>query len=305
MAVASAAGHPAYSGTFIPEIWSTNLNVKFYDAVVVAQIANTKWEGEIKDVGDKVEIRQVPDIQIRNYNKGGTLIIQRPEEPNIELLIDKAKYFNFLLDDIDKHQSDIALMDEWSQDSSEQMKIVVDQDVLENVPASVTSENSGLTAGVKSGDINLGTTGTPITFTKVNALEKIVDLGVVLDEQNVPETGRWLVIPPAYAGLIKKSDLKDASLTGDPKSPIRNGLIGQIDRFTVYSSNNLLTASDGGTATHILAGHPSGLTFASQITNMEDLRAESTFGTLVRGLNVYGYLVNKPAAVADLYCIKG
>jgi hypothetical protein len=39
-----AAGQPTtypYSGTFIPEIWSGKLLVKFYDATVLTAIANT------------------------------------------------------------------------------------------------------------------------------------------------------------------------------------------------------------------------------------------------------------------------
>ena len=62
----------------------------------------------------------------------------------------------------------------------------------------------------------------------------------------------------------------------------------------IYRSN-LLDVSGG--VTNIIAGHKSGLTFASQMLNSETLRAESTFGTLVRGLQVYGYSVIKPEAI--------
>jgi hypothetical protein len=37
------------------------------------------------------------------------------------------------------------------------------------------------------------------------------------------------------------------------------------------------------------------------MTEMESLRAESTFGTIVRGLQVYGSKVVKPEALAKLY----
>jgi hypothetical protein len=40
------------------------------------------------------------------------------------------------------------------------------------------------------------------------------------------------------------------------------------------------------------------------MTKMETLRAESTFGNMVRGLNVYGYEVLKGEALVDLYCYK-
>lgn len=306
MAVGAAPGTPQYSGNFIPEIWSGKLLVKFYAATVLAAISNTDYEGEVKDVGDKVNIRTIPDIVIRDYSKGQSLVIQRPDRPKVELLIDKAKYFNFICDDIDKHQTDLQLMDEWSDDASEQMKIVIDTGVLADIYADAHASNKGLTAGAISGGFNLGVTGTPLAVTKSDVLDLIVNCGTVLSEQNIPEQGRWFVIPAWMANIIKLSDLKDASLTGDGKSTLRNGQIGGIDHFTLYSSNLLTYASDGGeTAFHSMAGQRHALSFAAQMTKMESLRSESTFGNLVRGLNVYGYKVLKPDALCDVYVYKG
>ena len=304
--VNASPGTPQYSGTFVPEIWSGKLLVKFYAATVIAAITNTDYEGEIKDVGDVVIIRTVPDIIIRDYSKGQSLQIQRPESPNVELPIDHAKYFNFICDDIDKHQTDIALMDSWSRDASQQMKIVVDTEFLGDVYPDADSDNKGASAGADSGSFDLGSTGAPVVITKASILDFIVDVGTVLDEQNIPEDDRWLVFPPWMCGMILKSDLKDASLAGDGTSILRNGRLGMIDRFTIYDSNLLTSVTDGSwLAYHALGGHKSGISFAAQMTKMESLRAESTFGTLVRGLNVYGYEVLKPTALCDLYVRKG
>ena len=219
--------------------------------------------------------------------------------------IDKAKYFNFICDDIDKHQTDVALMDSWSRDASQQMKIEVDEEFLGDVYPDADSSNKGSTAGVKSGDIDLGAPGSPVVISKANVLDFLVDVGTVLDEQNAPEEARYCVIPPWFAGMVKKSDLKDASLAGDGTSIMRNGRIGMIDRLTIYVSNLLTSATDGSyTAYHAIGGHKSAISWASQMTRMESLRAESTFGTLVRGLNVYGYKVLKPEALCDLYIAR-
>ena len=279
--------------------------MKFYSATVLAAISNTDYEGEIKDKGDKVQVRTVPDIVIRDYNKNASLVIQRPNSPKVELPIDHAKYFNFICDDIDKHQTDIALMESWSDDAGQQMKIVIDTGVLADIYADADAYNKGATAGKKSGDINLGASGSPVSVTSANILDLIVDNGTALDEQDVPEEGRWGVIPAWLAGKIKKSDLKDASLAGDGTSILRNGRLGMIDRFTLYSSNLLTSVSDTVTCWHTMFGHPAALTFAAQMTKMESLRSESTFGTLVRGLNVYGYKVLKGEALTDCYVTKG
>ncbi len=115
-----------------------------------------------------------------------------------------------------------------------------------------------------------------------------------------------MVLPAWVCGNILKSDLKDASLAGDGTSILRNGRVGVIDRFTIYMSNLLTTATDGSyTAYHAMAGHKSACSFAAQMTKMESLRAESTFGTLVRGLNVFGWETLKTASLCDLYIRKG
>ena len=291
-----SGGRPNFSGTFIPEIWSGKLIENFYDATVLAAISNTDYEGEIRRMGDTVNIRTQPNITIRDYVKGQSLTVEQPEAPKLQLLIDKGDYFACVEDDVDRIQSDVKMMDMWSKDASEQMKLKIDRRVLTDILPDIGAFNKGATAGEKSASFNLGTTATPVALDKTNVVDLIVDMGTVLDEANVPETDRFLVIPAKMAGLIKKSDLKDASLTGDGTTPLRNGRLGMIDRFTLYVSHNLNVASG---KTSLIAGHKMGFTFASQMTEMESIRAESTFGNIVRGLQVYGYKVVKPQALAQ------
>lgn len=298
-----AQGRPNYSGNFIPEIWSGKLIENFYDATVLAAISNTDYEGEIKSMGDTVNIRTIPNINIKTYVKGQSLQVENPDKPKIQLVIDKGEYFACVEDDVDKVQTDVALMDMWSKDASEQMKIKVDQRVLTDILPDVAVINKGAAAGRISANINLGTTGTPLAVTKANVTDFIVDIGTVLDEANCPEGNRFIVIPAKMAGLIKKSDLKDASLSGDATSILRNGRLGMIDRFTIYMSHNLKLESGG--KFNVVAGHKMGFTFASQMTNMETIRSENTFGNIVRGLQVYGYKVVKPEALAQAVVTLG
>jgi hypothetical protein len=294
-------GRPNYSGNFIPEIWSGKLIENFYDATVLAAISNTDYEGEIRQYGDTVNIRTTPEITIRDYVKGQSLTVENPDKPKLQLVIDKGEYFACVEDDVDKVQSDINLMDTWSKDASERMKIKIDQRVLTDLLPDIAATNKGATAGEQSASFNLGTTGSPLTVTKDGAggttsvIDLIVDMGTVLDEANAPEADRFLVIPAKMAGLIKKSELKDASLTGDSQSIVRNGRLGMVDRFTLYVSHNLFVSSG---KYNIIAGHKMGFTFASQMTNMETIRSETTFGNIIRGLQVYGYKVVKGEALS-------
>lgn len=302
MAFPVSSGNPSYTGNFIPELWSGKLIENFYDASVLTAISNTDYEGEIKKFGDTVNIRTTPTLTIRNYQKGSSLVVEHPDSEKLQLLIDKGKYFAATLDDVDRVQSDINLLDAWTKDASENMKIEVDTDVLVNMLTDISALNKGLTAGRISANINLGTSGSPLTVTKDGAggttsvTDLLVDLGTVLDEANAPEGNRFVVIPAKMAGLIKKSELKDASLSGDGASILRNGRLGMVDRFTIYMSHNLNLSAG---KFDVIAGHKMGLTFASQMTNTETIRSEQTFGNILRGLHVYGYKVVKPEALAQ------
>lgn len=302
-----AAGSPQYSGSMIPNaIWSGKLLVKFYAATVLAQIANTEYEGEISSQGDKVIIRTTPTITIRDYSKGQKLQTEQPEPSTVELLIDKGKYWNFVADDVDKYQSDYDFIEDWTRDASEQLKIAIDTDVLGTVYADVHASNQGATAGVKSASYNMGASGSPYALDKTNVLDFLVDMGSVMDEQNVPESDRFAVIPIWMANLINKSDLKNAEFSGDGTSIIRTGRIGEVANMTLYKSNLLATTADGSghTAYNMIAGQKSGLTFASQLLENESLRTGDTFGTLFRGLQVYGYKTVKPEALVWGYVYK-
>ena len=315
-----ATPSPAYTGNFIPEVWSGKLVEKFYKATVLGAVANTDYEGEIKNFGDKVQIRSRPDVTIADYSSDMDLVVTRPSVAKQTMNIDKGKYFNLALDDVMEVQSDIDQLSIWAEDAAEQMKINIDNDVLNTgIVGNAAAANMGNTAGAISSTYRLGTTAAPTYINKVAAsagtgadasndravVDFIVDCGSVLDEQNIPETGRWMVIPAWVAGLIKQSDLKDASLSGDGTSILRNGRLGMIDRFTLYISN-VLTADGTYTSSYpVIFGTKAGFSFASQVTKMETIRSERSFSNLLRGLQVYGYKVVNSVALGSAWVRRG
>jgi hypothetical protein len=312
--------NPPYSGNFIPSVWSAKLNAKFYAASVYGDIANTDWQGEISSMGDKVLINTAPTITVSNYVAGAALTYQAPTPDVQELNIDKGKAFSFQVNDVLEHQAKPNLIDMFATDAAEQMRIQIDSTVIYNTFAGAVAANKGVTAGVKSGNYNLGTDLAPVTLTPSNVLQKILELASVLDEQNVPEADRWLLIDPFTRSLLMQSNLAQAQFMGDNTSMVRNGLIGAIDRFKVYVTNQLpkavagantpwvsgdgsessITSTSGLKRRIILAGQKSAITFASQVTKMETIRNPNDFGDYVRSLNVYGYKVVKGEGLASM-----
>ncbi len=226
------------------------------------------------------------------------------------------------MNDVLAYQSRPNLIDTFSDDAAQQMQIAIDSTVLFNTYPDADPANVGKAAGVRSGKYNLGDDANPVALTAANVLNLILSMGSVLDEQNIPNTDRWLIIDPVTRMLLLESDLKQVQITGDATSPLRNGKIGTIDRFTVYVSNNLPTGVQGdgttagtwtsgdGTETRpsavagtsqplrlLMAGHKAAITFASQLTKVEPVRNPNDFGDFVRGLNVFGFKVIKPDAL--------
>jgi hypothetical protein len=313
--------NPPYSGNFIPTVWSAKLNAKFYAASVYGEIANTDWQGEVSGMGDKVVINTAPTIVVSNYVVGSGVTYAVPTPDTQEMIIDKGKYFAFQINDVLEYQAKPKLMDMFSTDAAEQMRVKIDSNVLYNTVFNSAAANKGVTAGVNSASFNLGSDAAPVVLTSANVLQKILELASVLDEQNVPAEGRWLLLDPLTRTLLLQSNLAQAQFMGDATSIVRNGKIGTIDRFTVYVTNQLPKAA-AGTATNwisgdgseatvgstgvvakrrvIAAGHKAGITFASQITKMETIRNPNDFGDFIRSLNVYGFKVVKPEATALL-----
>lgn len=318
---------PAYSGSFIPQLWSKKLNARYYVDNQLAEILNTTWEGEIKNQGDSVRIRTSPALSIADYTVGSTLTYQVPTPIYTDFTIDKAKSFAFQVSDVLDAQADLNLMTMFMDDAAKQLKISIADDCYNALfvgaaPATATrpchASNQGATAGVKSGALNLGTDAAPIaTSTAENLLKLILRMAAALDEQNVPDEGRWLLLSPFDRQILMQSSLAQAYFTGDQASTIRTGKVGMIDRFAVYTSNLLprgeaakawvsgQSATSGGAAyagalarRMIVAGTKDACTHASQVNKTENVRNPNDFGDLVRGLQVYGRQVVKPEAFA-------
>ena len=309
----------SYSGAFIPTLWSGKLLAKFYQNTMLSEIANTDYEGELKNQGDTIRIRLAPTITISDYTVGQNLNYEVPTPIYQDMQVNKGKYFGVQVNDVLSYQSDMNLMNMFTEDAAKQLKIQIENEVFFNsfVTEGPVAANYGATAGAISAAYNLGTDVTPIDqATPENVLKAILRMSTVLDEQNVPEDGRWLIISPFDRQLLMQSSIAQAYFTGDQSSVIRTGKIGMLDRFSVYVSNllprgaaakalvsGLTDTSTGGAVTNakarrtMIAGTKAATSFAMTVNKTEPLRNQTDFGDIVRGLAVYGRKVVKPQAL--------
>ena len=311
----------SYSGAFIPTLWSGKLLAKFYQNTMLSEIANTDYEGELKNQGDTIRIRLAPSISISDYTVGQNLSYEVPTPIFQDMQVNKGKYFGVQVNDVLAYQSDMNLMNMFTEDAAKQLKIQIENEVFFNnmITEGPAAANEGATAGAISASYNLGTDVTPIDqATPENVLKGILRMASALDEQNVPEDGRWLIISPFDRQLLMQSNIAQAYFTGDPQSTIRSGKIGMLDRFTVYVSNllpkgeagkalvaGLSATSSGGAVTNakarrtMVAGTKAAMSFALTVNKTEPLRNQTDFGDIVRGLAVYGRKTVKPEALVQ------
>ena len=275
---------------FIPEVWSARLLEHLDKVHVYAGLMNRDYEGEIRAFGDTVHINQVGNITISDYTGAD---IADPEELNgtmQDLAIDHAKYFNFQVKDVDNAQSNPKLVDAAMQRASYGMNDVIDQYLA-----------SLLVAGVASGH-TIGTDANPIVPTSANAYDYLVDLGVKLNEANVPMMGRWVVIPPWYHGLLLKDQRFVGNGTGYNQAILQGGLVGEAAGFQIHLSNNVPNTS--GAKFKVIAGTSAAGAFAEQLVELEAYRLEKNFSDAIKGLHVYGAKVVQPSALALMTCNK-
>ena len=270
---------------FIPEVWSARLLEHLDNVHVYSALLNRDYEGDIRAYGDTVHINQIGDIAINDYTGEDLAAPEELDSTMMELKIDQAKYFNFQVKDIDNAQSNPKVVDAAMQRASYNIN-----DVIDNYLAGL------LLAGVKS-----ESTITAKTLTSANAYDYLVDLGVLLNEHNVPMLGRWVVIPPWFHGLLLKDERFVGNGTGYNQAILQGGWVGDAAGFRIHLSNNV---PESAGSYSVIAGTNAAGSFAEQLVELEAYRLEMNFSDGLKGLHVYGAKVTQPDGLAVLKCTK-
>jgi hypothetical protein len=279
--------------TFIPTVWAARLLTALEKSLVYGQanVCSRAYEGEIRSSGNTVKIASIGDVSIGDYVKDTD--IGDPEvlsDSDQSLLIDQQKYFNFYIDSVDRAQQNVDVLDEAMRRSAWGLREAADAFLASVMDTALLSGNT------------IGTTVTPEVPTKDNAYEYLVDLGVKLDENNVPTTGRFTIVPAWFHGLLLKDDrfVRSGTTTGDQR--LMNGEVGEAAGFTILKSNNVPNTT--GTKYKIIAGHRMATAYVEQILDVQTYKPEKRFGDAVKGLHVYGAKVVRPTALACLIANK-
>ena len=282
MAFKTAAGYGNLpNGNFSPVIYSKKVQSAFRKTSIVEDITNSDYFGEIANFGDTVRIIKEPEITVQEYARGTQVTPQDLTDDDFTLVVDKANYFAFKIDDIEEAHSHVNFESMASDRAGYRLKDQFDQEVLgylsgfkqtalSTVASTANDVKSGtdpVTAGsdgllssmeLTHGDFaSGGTAANSIAMSASNASADATPLAILnrmsrlLDQQNVDRDGRWVVVDPVFAEELndENSKLLNNDFAGGQNAGdlLRNGRVisGLIRGFRVYMSNNLPSIGTG------------------------------------------------------------
>jgi len=293
---------------FLPSIYSKKVLNFFRKSSVVEAITNTDYAGEISAYGDSVKIIKEPVISVSDYTRGQDTTPTKLTDQELTLVVDSAKAFKFIVDDIETKMSHVNFKEVASSSAAYALKDSFDAAVIANMFSGLSASAPDHVLGADSatalaanvydgaGSVDIGLTS------ETDPLNLMARMARLLDEQNVPEEGRWFVAGPDFYEQLGQSSSKLLSVDFNAgQGSIRNGLVssGKLRGFDMYKSNNIAATSNA--TGKVLAGHISSTATAQTIISTEVLRDPSSFGDIVRGLHVYGSKVLRDEALVGAF----
>ncbi|MGH3436852.1 MAG: hypothetical protein ACRDRN_10350 [Sciscionella sp.] len=284
------------------EFWSKVLLEAYRKQLVFGSdmVINRDYEDEVSRFGDTVHITSLADPTIATYTPGSTLNYQQLQDAGQSFVIDQAKSWSAQMNDVDRRQQVGDLQGYFEGRAAYRIADVQDQFI------------ASLYTGVDPANV-LGSSAAPLTpalYTPTTPadfyLSVLLPLGVLLDQLNVPDQGRYCILPPFGAAMAAQTQafVQFPGNNGTAGEVMATRAVGELGGFTIMKSNNVVQTVAGGPGTGVYAiqaGHNSAITFADQIAENEALRSQADFADLIRGLNVYGGKLTRPEAIAIAY----
>ena len=281
MAITSASG--GFNGNFSPIIYSKTAQIALRKAAVTNAITNNSYFGEIANQGDVVRIQKEPDVTVNALERHTAISVEKLNDEDFSLTIDKANYVAFKMDDIEDQFANVDYVSLAADRAAYKMADSMDADVLSYLSGHTTAgafitgtsgDAQHDTAGNLTGELltanhldatdfgNLtiaatATAGdsvplaprlpgaTALSATTVSPLTVVARMARKMDTQSVDSRGRWLVVDPVFIEMLKDEDSRvlNADFGG---SGLMNGLVlNNLHGFRVYVSNNLPAAGTG------------------------------------------------------------
>lgn len=274
------------AGGFTTEAYSKKVNIKLDKQGTYTDIVNRKYEGEIKNQGDRVYFYTIGNLTAQDYDPKtpATINYANPEGDKQALIIDQIKVIPFKVGDIQKVWSNLDLVNQYTDRAA---------------VAGAETKDAFLHGLAVAGAATKLNDSSALALTPENVWAQICKMQAVLKRKNalkgnVDYAGKRpaLVISPEVEGVINQAPQYFANAFGN--EVLRKGQIGHIGLFDVFVN----TVNGEATGDHTMVALTSdAITYAEQITKTETLRDKDEIGDFVRSLMVYGGKVANPDCI--------
>jgi len=266
MAFTTAGGYGNLpNGNFSSIIYSKKVQLAFRKSTVCGDITNSDYFGEIAAQGDTVKIIKEPEISVSAYARGTQVNAQDLDDEDFSLVVDKANYYAFKIDDIEEAHSHVNFMDLATNRAAYRLADQHDQEVLgylsgykqsalhtdaDTVNDQVNGSKAVSTAGsdellssmklIKSsfGNITTSSAGdhsipvaarlpgaTSLPVATASPAMVVARMARLLDQQQVDKQGRWLVVDPVFMEIMADEDSRFLNADYGESGALRNGLV--------------------------------------------------------------------------------
>jgi len=277
-----------------PEVIAADVQHQLEKSLVYGQpgVTNRNYEGDVQ-FAKSVRIVGVGSVTVKDYTQNSDMA--DPDtvlDTSLEMTIDYDKYFNFKVSNKDQAQTRIDIMAENNKEAAYAIRDAIDSIIGSLYTDASASNLIGTDAAPKTPNLTQGDAS--------NIYNLIEDCGVALSESKVPLEGRWMIVPPRFAGLIRK-DLKLTAAAPQIAQPgMLNGSITRIGGFSIMESHNV--PNTAGAKYKVMFGTSKAMTFASQVNDVRIMDMEKQFAKKVDGEYVFGCKVVRPECLGVMTC---
>ena len=309
-AVPAAAGYPQYSGSLTHPVMADRLVARLYNDMILSQVTTTTYYDPIRSQGDTVRFFREPRATVQRYQKDGYIKPDTLSAETFSLHINRALAYSLKVDCIDEYQMQMwpRFREGYLRNVSRVIGNTMEREVFGQTIVGASRYNRGVNAGCRCGSFDMGTLGAPVLLTAKNVLIKLAEAATILDEQEVPRDGRFILMPYCIRPLLM-AVFGSAGFSGQSSSSfLGSGIdLTALTGFKAYFTPNIASVKDPATgklAYQMLFGHRDATAFATQLIKTKVAETADNFDTYVMGLQVYGFGVVLPEALGVLYaCI--
>lgn len=263
-----------------------------------------------------MRIGTVGPITVSSYTTNSINLTPQLIQTDMQsMTITQSDYFYFSLDDVDKAQAMKGVMEGAMKEAAYAMRNTMDSFLATTLAAGLNSSNtiySGSSVSSTSNPLIVGTNSGD-----ANAYEVLVSLNTLMNLNNVPAGGRYVVVDPNFIGKMLVDPRFTSFATASAVETMKQGssmggdlggglatTLKMLVGMDIMVSNNVPVSGSGVTSVYtLLAGYTGAATWAEQIPigSPEAFRLQTGFADAVRGNHLYGAKVTRPAALAGVY----